>query len=132
MKDIINNQSFLEELVNSSIQNVKDLAQTNTKVGDPIISPNGNIILPISKVSVGFVVGGGQYNSINKKTPYPNAGGSGGGVSVTPLGFIVESDFDVRFIDIENKSAYQTILNLANSLISKMNKKTQEDNNEGK
>ena len=122
-----NNQNYLDELINSSIEKIKNLAETNTIIGDPIVSPTGKIIIPISKVSVGFVVGGGQYNSVNKKLPYPLAGGSGGGLSVSPIGFIVEDDGGIKFIDVENKTAYQTILNLANTLINKLDKKVNEN-----
>ena len=117
------NQNYLDDLINSSIDKIKSLAETNTIIGDPIVSHTGKIIVPVSKVSVGFVVGGGQYNSINKKLPYPLAGGSGGGLSVTPIGFIVEDETSIKFIDVENKTAYQTILNLANVIIDKLNKK---------
>lgn len=122
-----NNQNYLDELINSSIEKIKNLAETNTIIGDPIVSPTGKVIIPVSKVSVGFVVGGGQYNSVNKKLPYPLAGGSGGGLSVSPIGFIVEDDEGVKFIDVENKTAYQTILNLANTLINKLDKKVNEN-----
>ncbi len=111
-----NNENYIDDFINSSISNIKDLARTSTIIGDPIISPTGNILIPVSKVSVGFVVGGGQYNSISKKLPYPMAGGSGGGVSVTPIGFIVEDDNNVKYIDIENKSSYQTMLNIINAI----------------
>ena len=124
----IDNQNYLDELVNSSIQNIKDLAKTNTIIGDPIISPSGSIIIPISKVSVGFVVGGGQYNSITKKQPYPMAGGSGGGITLTPIGFIIESGDEIKFIDTQNKNAYQTIINLVNSLINKFGGKDEKNN----
>ena len=124
----IDNQNYLDELVNSSIQNIKDLAKTNTIIGDPIISPSGSIIIPISKVSVGFVVGGGQYNSIAKKQPYPMAGGSGGGITLTPIGFIIESGDEIKFIDTQNKSAYQTIINLVNTLINKFGGKDEKNN----
>lgn len=122
-----NDQNYLDELINSSIDKIRNLAETNTIIGDPIVSPTGKIIIPVSKVSVGFVVGGGQYNSINKKLPYPSAGGSGGGLSVSPIGFIVEDDEGIKFIDVENKTAYQTILNLANVLIDKLDKKVKQD-----
>lgn len=122
-----NNQNYLEELINSSIEKIRNLAETNTIIGDPIVSPTGKIIIPVSKVSVGFVVGGGQYNSITKKPPYPLAGGSGGGLSVTPIGFIVEDGEEVKFVEVEDKSAYQTVLNLANALINKLDKKGVKD-----
>ena len=120
-----NNQNNIDELVNSSILRIKDLAQTNTIIGKPLESANGTIIIPISKVSVGFVVGSGQYNSVSKKLPYPTAGGSGGGVSLSPIGFIIDTKDEVKYVDVENKSAYQTILNLASTL---MNKTNQQDN----
>ena len=130
MKEMPENQKYLEDLVNSSISQIRQLAEANTIVGNPILIPSGSIIIPISKVSVGYVVGAGEYNSVSKKLPYPLAGGSGGGVSVTPIGFIVETETEIKFIDVENKSAYQTLLNLANTLISKMNLKNREENNE--
>ena len=121
------NQNYLDELVNSSIQNIKDLAKTNTIIGEPILSPSGSVIIPISKVSVGFVVGGGQYNSILKKLPYPMAGGSGGGITLSPIGFIIESKDEVKFVDTENKNAYQTVLNLLNTLINKLGNKNEKE-----
>ena len=123
----IDNQNYLDELVNSSIQNIKDLAKTNTIIGEPILSPSGSVIIPISKVSVGFVVGGGQYNSISKKQPYPMAGGSGGGITLAPIGFIVESKDGVKFVDTENKNAYQTAINLVNTLINKFGEKNEKN-----
>lgn len=129
MKEI-NKPNYIEEMIQTSIEKVKTLSESNTIVGEPIESPNGTIIIPISKVSVGFVVGGGEYNSQNKKMPYPLAGGSGGGASVTPVGFIVESDGETKFIDVENKTAYQTVLNMANLIIQKL--KNKGHNNEEK
>lgn len=122
-----NNSKFLEDLVSSSLSKIEELSQSKTIIGNPIMCPNSTVIIPISKVTIGFVVGGGECNSVNKKTPYPTCGGSGGGVNVCPIGFIVNTHDEVKFIDVENKSTYQTILNLANSIISKMN-----NNNKGK
>ena len=121
MKEIINDSNFLNDFISTSISKVEDLVKSNTIIGDPIITPNNTIIIPISKVSLGYVAGGGQINSTEKKMPYPTCGGSGGGASITPIGFIVENNNSIKFIDVENKSAYQTVLNLVNSLISKMN-----------
>ena len=129
MKNQEENQSFLEDLITNSISQIKQMSQSNTIIGDPIVSPSGNILIPVSKVSVGYVVGGGQYNSVNKKMPYPLAGGNASGVSISPIGFIVETDTDIKFIDIENKNAYQTILNLVNAIISKFDEK-KDNNNE--
>ena len=120
MKGINNNPNFLENFVSTAISKVEDLVKTNTIIGDPIITPNNNIIIPVNKVSVGYVVGGGEYDPIKKKLPFPTCGGSGGGASITPIGFIVENDNEIKFIDIENKNAYQTVLNMINALVSKL------------
>ena len=127
MQNMSENQKYLENLVNSSIEQIKHLAETNTIIGNPIYSTSGNVIIPISKVSVGYVIGAGEYNSIAKKLPYPLAGGCGGGVSVSPVGFIVETSSEIKFIDIENKSAYQTILNLVNTILNKITQKESEN-----
>ena len=124
-----NNNNFLEELVTSSISKIEELSKTKTIIGDPIISPNESIIIPISKVTIGYVVGGGEYNSVSKKQPYPMCGGSGGGVGITPIGFIIETNTEIKFIDIENKTMYQTVLNLVNSVMSKINNNIKDSRN---
>lgn len=126
MKEQNSNPNFLEDFVSTAISKVEDLVKTKTIVGEPIITPMNTTIIPVNKVSVGYVVGGGEYNSIKKKLPYPTCGGSGGGASITPIGFIVESNREIKFIDTANKSAYQTILNLANTIMSKIQVKEDE------
>ena len=64
----MNNSNFLEDLVSSSISKIEELAQSKTIIGEPITITSGKTIIPISKVSIGYVVGGGEYNSVNKKT----------------------------------------------------------------
>ncbi len=54
------------------------------------------------------------------------SGGSSGGMSVTPVGFLIIREDDVDFVNVENKSLYQTVLNMFNSLLSKMEKKADE------
>ena len=50
------------------------------------------------------------------------AGGSSGGMSVTPVGFLIETKGEVKFVNVENKSLYQTVLNMFNALLSKVEK----------
>lgn len=125
-----NREETIEDLIKTSLDRVKTLMGTNTIVGDAITTKVGTTIIPISKVSVGFIVGGGEYLTNKKiKQHIPMAGGSGCGMSVSPVGFIIMEKDDVKFIDIENKTAYQTILNLINKIINKFGKdKNEEDN----
>lgn len=128
-----NNESSLDDLIKISIDRVKGLMETSTIVGDPIAVDVNTSIIPISKVSMGFVVGGGEYSDKSSRrvaNHFPMAGGSGCGMSVSPVGFIVINDGDVKFVDVENKSLYQTILNLINSIINKKGKSDEEDNRE--
>ena len=114
----------IEDLIKISLDRVKVLMETNTIVGEPLMLPNGTNIIPISKASVGFVVGGGEYSDKSTRrvaNHFPMAGGSGCGMSVSPVGFIVISKNDVKFVDVENKTMYQTLVNLANKIINKIN-----------
>lgn len=116
-------KSKIDELISSSIEKIKTLVEANTIVGDKINTDSGKVIIPISKISVGFVTGGGEYSDISTRrvaTHYPMAGGSGGGMSVSPIGFIVDDGLDIRFVKINESNTYQTVLNFINSLISKI------------
>ena len=124
------NKSDVEELIKSSVEKVKLLMETNTIVGDCIKVLDNTTIIPISKVSVGFVAGGGEYSDKSSRrvaNHFPMTGGSGCGMSVTPIGFIVINNNNVSFVDVENKTLYQTLVNLADKIISKLN--TKKDNN---
>lgn len=116
-------ESSIEELIKTSLEKVKVLMETNTIIGEPLTISDKTTIIPISKASVGFVVGGGEYSDKSTRrvaNHFPMAGGSGCGMSVSPIGFLVISQNDVKFVDVENKSLYQTLVNLANKIISKI------------
>lgn len=123
MKNDYENKSSIESLLDGTIERIRTLIDANTIVGEPVISPSGSVIIPISKVAVGFVVGGGEYSDLSARRVakhYPMAGGSGGGMSVSPVGFLVETDGKFKYVDIENKSAYQTLLNAVNAVLNKL------------
>ena len=129
-----NKSSNLDDLMKNSLDKVKTLMETNTIIGETIVVDKGTSVIPISKVSVGFVTGGGEYSDKSSRrvaNHFPMAGGSGCGMSISPVGFIVIMNNDVKFIDIENKTMYQTILNLVNKIISKVESKN-EDSDEKK
>ena len=69
MKDSINlnKENKLESLVNVSLEKIRSLIDVNCVVGSAISMPDGSSIIPISKVSVGFVSGGGEYSDLNSK-----------------------------------------------------------------
>lgn len=131
MKNFTSSTS-INELIQSAMDKIKTIVDSSTIVGDSIETPDGTTIIPISKVTVGFVVGGGEYADLSSRrvaNHFPMSGGSSGGMSVSPVGFLIlSSNGDVDFVNVENKSLYQTVLNMFNSLLSKMEKKANENN----
>lgn len=88
----------LQGLMNTSMEKIRELVDVNTIVGEAITSPDGTIIIPISKVSFGFVSGGSDIPAKTANEVF--AGGSGAGVSIKPQAFIVvKTDGDVRLLE---------------------------------
>ena len=86
------NTNKLGEMNKSSLDSIKSMLDANTIVGDPIETPNGVCIIPISKITVGFASGGLDYAGKDSASKPNNFGGGGGtGVSVTPVAFLVVS-----------------------------------------
>lgn len=118
------NKSALNELIDGAMSKIKTLVDSSTVVGDKVETQDGTTIIPISKVSVGYVVGGGEYADMSARrvaNHFPMAGGSSGGMSVSPVGFLIIYEGAVEFINVENKSLYQTVLNMFNTLMNKIN-----------
>lgn len=78
----------LEEMLKRTIECVKSAIGSDEMVGKPILAGDGSVILPVSKLSYGFVSGGGEYGELEENR-LPYAGVSGGGVTITPLGFFI-------------------------------------------
>lgn len=106
------------ELMQSTLENIRGMVDVNTVVGDPIDARDGSTVIPLSRVSFGFVSGGGEY-----KTPRqtdedkPFAGGSGAGVSVQPVGFLVVGPEGVRVLPAQDLTAWERALNCAPQLM---------------
>ena len=124
----------IENLISSSIEKIKKVIDVDTVVGSPIDIKNGSVIIPITKISVGFVSGGGEYGCdkkiIKQTKKTPMAGGCGGGVSVSPIGFIEVKEKDCKLIRIDKKCVYETVLekipgiiNSVSNMIDKGDKK---------
>lgn len=129
---IYENSTSINDLISNAMDKIKTIVDSSTIVGESIETPDGTVIIPISKVSVGFVVGGGEYADLSSRrvaNHFPMSGGSSGGMSVAPVGFlIIKNEGVVEFVNVENKSLYQTFLNMFNSLLAKMEKDQKEGN----
>lgn len=89
----------LPNMLEGTIQKIREMVDVNSVVGEPIHTPDGVTIIPISKVSVGF--GGGGTDFVNSKGgEIPFGGGVGGGVKVTPICFLIVQDGSVRMMPV--------------------------------
>ena len=88
----------LPNMLESTIQKIREMVDVNSVVGTPIQTPDGVTIIPVSRVSVGFGGGGSDFSSKNGDNPF--GGGGGGGVKVSPICFLVVKDGKVRMLSI--------------------------------
>ncbi len=89
------------ELMRSTMENVKNILKVDTVVGDPIFTPDGITLVPISRISVGF--GGGGLELTPRKAgdvSRPYGGGNATGVKIEPMGFLVIKDGNVRMVNL--------------------------------
>ena len=89
----------LPNMLDITIQKIKEMVDVNSVIGEPISTPDGVTIIPVSKVSVGF--GGGGSDFVNKSGgENPFGGGVGGGVKVTTICFLIVKDGNVRMMPV--------------------------------
>ena len=91
----------LPNMLDKTIAKIREMVDVNSVIGDPITTPDGVTIIPVSKVSVRFGGGGSDYVSRNaNKQDNPFGGGAGGGVKVTPIAFLIVKDGTVRMLPV--------------------------------
>lgn len=120
-------------LIDKAMEKIKTIVDSSTVIGEKVETGDGTVIIPISRVTVGYVVGGGEYADLSARrvaNHFPMAGGSSGGMSVSPVGFLIVGNGEVSFINVENKSLYQTVLNMFNTLLSKIQQKEEDKKQE--
>ncbi len=122
----LNKDKKIESLIDVSLDKIRTLIDVNCVIGNAISMPNGSSIIPISKVSVGFVSGGGEYNDLNAKrnhADFPMAGGTGGGFTVSPIGFFVVDDQKFKIIHADKSTAYLGLIKNATDVLKKFAEK---------
>lgn len=123
-----NGKNKISEVIASSLDGIKNIVDADSVIGTPIETPSGTVIIPISKVSVGFVGGGNDYPGKNAQASGKNnfGGASGSGVTVKPVGFIVVTATGaVSILNLDQAgandlgSSIQTIIDKAPEYIEK-------------
>ena len=122
----------IEGLMNTAMNNLKDMIDVDTVVGDAIDCGNGTTIIPISKVSFGFAAGGSEFNgeTLDQYTKegndedityrLPFGGGSGAGVNITPIGFLVSSESGVKMLPVDHCSSLDKLLDYVPDILEKI------------
>lgn len=94
------------DVMRTTMENLKEMVDVNTVVGTPVQTGGGAMVVPVSKVSFGFVSGGGEYGAGKQPpqqlpAPLPFSGGAGAGVTVSPVGFLVVGPDGVRMVSAQ-------------------------------
>lgn len=121
----------IESLMKTAMENIKEMVDVNKIVGDTVETPDGSVIIPISRVTFGFAAGGTEFeqqdekgnhggNSNGKSNELPFGGGSGGGVSVQPVAFLVVGQGQVRLLPVDRHAMLDRLIDLAPQLISQI------------
>ena len=132
-------QHPIEALMKTAMQSIKEMVDVNTIVGDAVQSPDGTVIIPISKVTFGFAAGGGEYsyfsdeddsegNSDNEDGggvdgnggKYPFAGGSGAGVSINPVAFMIVGNGQIKLLPVNINSTVDKVLDLVPDVLCRI------------
>lgn len=120
----------IEGIMTTTLESIRDMIDVNTVVGEPIATADGSTVIPISRVSFGFVAGGGEYRckesalkpAEDSGRPFPFAGGTGAGVTVQPLGFLVTGPDSVRMLPAQCFQPVDRLLELVPQVVADIKK----------
>ncbi|MDM5330712.1 GerW family sporulation protein [Neobacillus sp. CF12] len=123
----------IQGLMTTAMESLKEMIDVNTIIGDPVETPDGSVILTVSKVGFGFAAGGSEFklDSSGSKSQdqgqgqgqpkLPFGGGSGGGVSITPIAFLIVNSQGVKMLHLdESTHLYEKILEMAPQAVDKI------------
>lgn len=115
----------IQGLMDTAMSNIKSMVDVNTIVGDPVTTPDGTVIIPISTVSFGFGAGGSQFAAKQDAVTPQNpmfGGGCGGGANVKPIAFLVVGGGNIKLLPITDKSTpVDKIIDLVPEVVDKVN-----------
>ena len=133
----------IEGIMLTAMNSIEDMIDVNTIIGEPIETSSGIVIIPISKVSFGFAAGGSEFKgetideykkkdkdeSIQYRLPF--GGGSGAGVTINPVSFLIVQGDKVKLLHVNHSSCIDKILDYIPEVIEKIDEimNTKEDKN---
>lgn len=117
----------IENLMMTAMTSLENMIDVNTIVGDMIVASDGTMIIPVSKVCFGFAAGGSEFNtnklnkfSENAKLPF--GGGSGAGVHISPMAFLVVKDGTTKLMTLGGTNPLDKLIDLVPDIVEKADK----------
>lgn len=129
----------IQGLMKTALENLQEMTDVNTIIGDPIETSDGHVILTVSKVGFGFAAGGSNFkgsgqsggdeekdedqedSSSSSSGSLPFGGGSGGGVSITPIAFLIVGPKGIQTIHLDNSThLFEKMMDLAPQALEKI------------
>ena len=102
-----------ENILKATMSELREMIDVNTIVGTPFVTPNGCTIIPISRLSFGFVSGGGEYGHpghTKEEIRFQFGGGTASGVSINPIAFMVADEENVKLLTVSHRNALDRIV----------------------
>ena len=117
-------------LMDTTMEKIKEMIDVNTIIGEPITSPAGTLIIPVSKVSYGFAAGGSDLPT-KKENKDCFGGGSGAGVTIQPVAFLTVYQGDVRLVSVDREEGTaDKLVNMIPDVLKKVKGVSKKDKSE--
>ena len=117
-------------LMDTTMEKIKEMIDVNTIIGEPITSPDGTLIIPVSKVSYGFAAGGSDLPT-KKENKDCFGGGSGAGVTIQPVAFLTVYQGDVRLVSVDREEGTaDKLVNMIPDVLKKVKRVYKKDKSE--
>ncbi|SER22666.1 GerW family sporulation protein [Piscibacillus halophilus] len=137
------NEHPIHDMMVTAMENLKDMIDVNTIIGEPIETPDrSTVILPVSKVGFGFAAGGSEFKGGSSSqdddgqqsgSQHPFGGGTGGGVSINPIGFLVVRSHEVKMVHLDQGThIVEKLMELAPQAVDKVQQYFQQQNQQGR
>ena len=115
-------QNKINETIETTLKNLSTIIDANTVFGSPLKTESGEIIIPVSKITVGILSGGGEYGKLgifNSSSNLPFSAGNGAVVSVKPCGFLLKENDKFKLLNVAGNS-YEKLIDKVSDFISEL------------
>lgn len=122
----------IQGLMRTAMESIKEMVDVNTIVGEPVETQDGSVIVPVSRVSFGFAAGGAEYGAGGAESAGQSGdgseeandlafgGGSGAGVTIQPVGFLVVGKDAVRLLPVDGRALIDRALDVAPGVLAEL------------